>query len=451
MSQTKFTISGEQSVRLRIADILSKGIFGSVVTLLALTAIPYGTAEFWWKAAFVSVVFIIAIVAIIEWLLRADARIGDTSVLWPMLSLTVFAFLQATALRQNSISADPYSTRFVVLQLLALTVCLVLLYRYAATESRVRYLVYVVIGVAVASAIYGILRQTTQHSPGFLLPKIKPQQGYGQFINKNHFAFLMEMALGLGLGTMLAGAIKRERVMVIVALLLPIWTGLVLSNSRGGILAMLAQMVVAALLLVSLKSTFSEAPALRIMRSFSLRLALVAVLVAAVLVGVFWVGGDRLIGSFDSAGSEISVDADGLRQGVTRNEIWRASGKMFQAHPRLGIGLGGYWVAITAYHDASGTMTPQEAHNDYLELLSSGGLVGFALGVWFVVALVRSGLRNLRSPNRFSRAVCFGAVIGLFGVAVHSLVDFGLHMIVNAFVCVTLIMLATAKVEMESS
>jgi len=300
--------------------------------------------------------------------------------------------------------------------------------------------------VAVASAIYGILRQTTQQSPGFLLPRIKPQQGYGQFINKNHFAFLMEMAFGLGLGMMLAGAIKREHVLLLVALLLPIWTGLVLSNSRGGIIAMLAQMVIAALLLGSLTE-----PRVTVMKSFGWRLGLIGVLVAVVLAGVLLVGGDRLIGSFDSAGSEMSLNADGLRQGVTRNEIWRASVKMFQAHPILGVGLGGYWVAITAYHDASGVMTPQEADNDYLELLSSGGVVGFALGVWFVVAVVRRVLITLRSANHFSRAVCFGAVLGLCAVAIHSLVDFGLHMIVNAVVFVALIMMATTKIEAERS
>jgi O-antigen ligase len=438
----EFPRLSERSLRLRIADVLSQSIFGALLTLLVLTAIPYGTAEFWWKSAFVSAVFIIGIVAIIEWLLRGDQKVGEASVWLPVLSLSALGFLQATA----TLSADPYSTRFVVLQLLALTACLILLYRYADTASRLRWLVYFVIGVAVASAIYGILRQATQHSPGFLLPKIKPQQGYGQFINKNHFAFLLEMAFGLGLGMMLAGAIKRERVLLLVAVLLPIWTGLVLSNSRGGILAMLAQVVVAGLLLASMKE-----PGLRMINSVGLRLGLVAALVAVVLLGVFWLGGDRLVGSLDSASSEMSVNADGLRQGVTRNEIWRATGKMFQAHPMLGVGLGGYWVAITAYHDASGTMTPQEAHNDYLELLSSGGLVGLALGVWFVVAVVRRVLKNLRSSNHFSRAVCFGAVIGLCGVAVHSLVDFGLHMMVNALVFVTLVMMATARIERERS
>ena len=109
-------------------------------------------------------------------------------------------------------------------------------------------------GIAVASAVFGILRQTTQQQTGFVLPLLKPNQGYGQFINKNHFAYLMEMAFGLGLGMILSGGIKRDRVMIYVALLLPVWTGLVLANSRGGILAMLAQVLVAALLLLSHQS-----------------------------------------------------------------------------------------------------------------------------------------------------------------------------------------------------
>jgi O-antigen ligase len=106
-------------------------------------------------------------------------------------------------------------------------------------------------------------------------------------------------------------------------------------------------------------------------------------------------------------------------------------------------------VAITAYHDASGSLTPQEAHNDYLELLSSGGLVGVALGVWFAVALIRLTGKNLKSADRFGRAARFGAVMGIAGVAVHSLVDFGLHLIANALVFVILIMIATARIDSE--
>ena len=72
-------------------------------------------------------------------------------------------------------------------------------------------MIHVIVGVAVATAIFGILRQTIQHNVGFGLPLIKPDQGYGQFINKNHFAFLMEMAFGLALGMIVGGGVKREQ------------------------------------------------------------------------------------------------------------------------------------------------------------------------------------------------------------------------------------------------
>jgi O-antigen ligase len=303
-----------------------------------------------------------------------------------------------------------------------------LLYRYANTERRVRVLVYTVLAIAVASAVFGILRQSTQQQTGFLLPLLRRAQGYGQFINKNHFAYLMEMAFGLGLGIILSGGIKRDRMMIYVALLLPIWTALVLANSRGGVLAMITQIVVAVLLLT-------------IRQAAAVRAALIVVLVVGIVMGTFWVGGDRLASNFEGARSEFAADT--LRQGVSRNEIWRATLKMFAAHPIVGVGLGGYWIAITAYHDASGLMTPQEAHNDYLELLSSGGVIGFALGVWFILVVVRKARENLLAGTGYIRAVRFGAILGIAGVAAHSLVDFGLHIITNAVVCLTLIMLAT--------
>jgi len=400
--------------------LLSKLIFGALVGLIVFTAVPYGTVEAWWKAAFICAVFAICIVGIVDILISGSNRIAGGPVLLPMVSLSALAYFQTF-----SISADPFQTRFFALQMLALTVFLALLYRYASTERRLRVLVYTILGVAVASAVFGILRQTTQHGTGFILPLLKQNQGYGQFINKNHFAYLMEMAFGLGLGIILSGGIKRDRVLIYIALLVPIWMGLVLSNSRGGVLAMLAQIVVAALLLLSLQ-TFSVA------RSVALRAILIIILVGGVLAGTFWVGGDRLAMNFEAATREATT----TRDGASRNEIWRASLKMFAAHPVLGVGLGGYWIGITAHHEASGLMTPQEAHNDYLELLSSAGLIGFAIGVWFAVVVVRMMRKNLS-------AMSFGAVLGLTGVAAHSLVDFGLHIMINAVVFVTLIMFCT--------
>jgi O-antigen ligase len=426
-------------------------IYFALLTLIVLAAIPYGTVEPWWKAVFVCAVFVICIAALIECLVSRNERIARKSVLLPMVALSALAYVQTLSLGSrteaglqvwNTISADPYQTRFFALQMLALTTLLALLYRYTTSERRIRVLVYTVLAVAAISALFGILRQTTQHQIGFVLPLLKPSQGYGQFINKNHFAYLMEMAFGLGLGIILAGGVKRDRLMIYVALLLPIWTGLVLANSRGGILAMLAQVCVAVLLLITVRDLSSEYQLPRIAQSVVFRSVLLFVLIAGVLLGTFWVGGDRLATNFEAATNELGANT---REGASRNEIWRATLKMFAAHPILGMGLGGYWIGITAYHEASGLMTPQEAHNDYLELLSSGGLIGFALGVWFAVAVVRAARQNLSSDIGYMRAVRFGAILGIAGIAAHSLVDFGLHILANAAVFLTLIMMATAR------
>jgi len=430
--------------------LLNKLIFITLVALIALAAIPYGTVEPWWKAAFVCAVFAICILALIEILLSGNERIDGGSVLLPMLALSFLAFLQTLSLGSrmeadlpvwNAISADPYQTRFFALQMLALTAFLALLYRYARTERRLRVLVYTVFAVAVASAVFGILRQTTQQQTGFILPLIKQNQGYAQFINKNHFAYLMEMAFGLGLGITLAGGVRKDRLMIYLALLLPIWTALVLANSRGGILAMLAQIVVAVPLLFSFRNDY-QLP--KIAQSAGFRVVLLVVLIVGIMGGTLWVGGDRLASNFEATTREFNENSS--REGASRYEIWRATLKMFASHPVLGVGLGGYWIAITADHDASGLMTPQEAHNDYLELLSSGGVLGFALGVWFAVAVIGNTRKNFSTGSGYTRAVRVGAILGIAGVAVHSLVDFGLHIMANAVVFMTLILMATARI-----
>ena len=67
----------------------------------------------------------------------------------------------------RTISADPYETRFFALQLAALVLCGVFLFRYLTTARRLRIVINFVIAIAVASAVFGVVRQTTQHSLGF--------------------------------------------------------------------------------------------------------------------------------------------------------------------------------------------------------------------------------------------------------------------------------------------
>ena len=436
------------------AAVLDKSIFVSLLLILVLTAIPYGTSEPWWKAAFVCAVFALVIIALIENLLSDAAGVRGWGLLLPLVALAAFCFVQIIPLSSEavsgisgawtSISADPNETKFVAFQLLALALSAALLFRYASSTPRMKVVINLIIGVAVASAIFGLLRQTMQHSDSFIVA-LKPDQGYGQFINKNHFAYLMEMGFGLALGMIVGGGVKRERALVYIAAVLAIWMALVLSNSRGGLVAMLAQVVAAALLFnFAVPPSNAGSRSLKILnftRLLPVRIGLLILLLAGVIAGTLWIGGDRLASRLDETQTGRDPSA------VSRNEIWAASWKLFKSHPIAGVGMGGYWVAIPAHHQASGTMVPQEAHNDYLELLVSAGVIGAGLGIWFVVIFFKKSRINLLSPDRFRRAACFAALVGIAGVAVHSLFDFGLHKMANALIFMALVVIATHPTE----
>jgi O-antigen ligase len=302
------------------------------------------------------------------------------------------------------------------------------------------------------------MRQSFQRTPGFILPLLgyDPRE-YAQFISRNHFSFLMEMVFGLIAGLIVGRGVRRERLLLYVAALLIVWIALILANSRGGILSMLSQLIFTALMLTSFqppRAAPDEMDAARggnrawhLAGSLAGRVLLIASLLGAAVAGVVWVGGDPVVSRLETVSSEVSAEERGglWKQGATRIQIWDATWELIKDHPFAGVGFGGYWTAITQYHRATGEVTPQEAHNDYLELAASGGIIGVALAVWFVVVFVRRVRQTLRASDPFRRAACLGALIGLFGVAVHSLVDFGLHITINALMFTALIAVAASN------
>ena len=68
-----------------------------------------------------------------------------------------------------------------------------------------------------------------------------------------------------------------------------------------------------------------------------------------------------------------------------RAVMWKATGRMIQAHPVLGVGAGAWEVHAPLYQDASSQLeTDYYAHNEILQLLAEYGLVGWL----FLIALI---------------------------------------------------------------
>lgn len=438
-----------------IASAIDTVVFYALLAVIALAAIPYGTVEPWWKAAFACLVFALAALSILWQLIGRESKrsLKFPPLFFPVIGLIAFAAIQTIPWSRSTIagvsvgqtlSADPFHTWQFAVQLLALLLLAWLLLLHTTTARRLRFLVDVIIAIGAVSAVFGLCRQAAQTRPGFVLPYLQPGYGYGQFINSNHFAFLMELVVGLALGMVVFGGVRGGRRVIYLIAAVPMWLALVLANSRGGISSMLCQVMFLAAVFVSQRET-SDKPNLSRTRRLVIRGALIVILLLGAVVTVVFVGGDPLAGKIDS----LSVEMDRKTADFfsLRPNIWRATWELIKAHPIAGSGFGGYWVAITEYHQGSGEASPQEAHNDYLELIASGGLIGLALGIWAAFAFVKTALKKVHGDDRFLRAAKFAALAGIVAVAVHSLVDFGLHLVINAAIFTVLISIVFVSAE----
>ncbi len=473
----------ERGLRVRVSALLDRGIFYGLIGIIALSAIPYGAVDPWWVALFQCCVFALTALWIIRGTLEGSQQRIDWPTITPLLAIMVFAFVQTLPLwssnpnslsgtsQRIALSADPYQTRLWILQISALTLTGAMLVRFTSDLYRMRVLVFAIIIIAVVSAIFGITRHVMQIPLPVWGFQITPADGgFGQFFNRNHFALLMEMALGLTSGIVFVG-VKRIHLPIYLAIIVLLWGALVLSTSRGGIVSMIGQF----LLLLSLWNLARPVPEtagapkgsnesnirhlsdgkfnrfLRLGRTLAMRIVLAICLLATLVAGVIWLGGDALMHRIEVSHRELEPE-NASRLNARRLSIWKATISMIRDKPLAGVGFGAYRTAIPKYHDGSGRWTPQEAHNEYLETIASGGVIAAVIFAWLVVILAKKvRIRIKQSSDKFSRATGIGALIGLSGVAIHSLVDFGLHVTVNAVICIALIVIATRCIDTRST
>jgi O-antigen ligase len=250
----------------------------------------------------------------------------------------------------------------------------------------------------------------------------------GTFVNPNHFAVQLEIALAVvfawGWWALRRGrgeaSIERRLLLAAppAALWLLLFAGLAFTGSRAGLLAALAALAVQTVL-----------PTLagggrrwrRVALGVAAGLAGLAAVVAAVGVQV---GFGRLLAT---SAEEVTLGAR-TRVAAQSLEVWRG-------YPLTGSGLGTFRDAFPRVQAADQwTGAWHHAHDDWLELLVTGGLVGAALLAAGLVALVRRLLRVLREARHGEqRAAALAALGALAAVGIHEAFDFGLTLPANAF------------------
>jgi O-antigen ligase len=239
----------------------------------------------------------------------------------------------------------------------------------------------------------------------------------GTYANPNHLAGLLEMSLPFTLMLTVQGVRSRNALSIMLAAgsSVLLFTSLLLTASRAGLVATVASVAVLGGLLVA-GGGWRRGKVLTAVAGLAVLAAIVFLAVPNQLL-------DRLA---DTAGPDVSPDV--------RFQIWRETWSLIKAWPLFGSGLGTYVSAIQQYRVSSSPLRLVDfAHNDYLQLLAEWGSVGFVPALGFAVLLLSSALRRAtaraKSDQRSLAAACFAALLAL---AIHSLADFNLYIPANA-------------------
>ena len=326
----------------------------------------------------------------------------------------------------HAVTLIPFETEYSALALLPSLAAFLL--GLQLRLQQVTRVLLVLVAVAAVEAVLGLMQY------GLLGGGEAGMRASGTYVNPNHFAGLLLMALPIALmglaneigdrrrelkpGRGLLGALKRAttakgtKVLVAVAVIVVLLMAVVFSRSRAGI--MLAALGVAI-------TTITAAPRIGGPRAYGLM-----GLVLAVVVG------------FAAAIGLIPVIDRFAEIGTLEDDRWPmilAAVEMAGRYFPVGAGMGTFAALFPPYQPPEILALVHRAHNDYVEWVAEGGLLAL-LAIGFAFALFVMRLVTLRREQDEHRVhyLQVGAAIGVLLMALHSFVDFNLRIPANAIV-----------------
>ncbi|MDD2903294.1 MAG: O-antigen ligase family protein [Syntrophales bacterium] len=326
------------------------------------------------------------------------------------------------------LSLNPYATMLEGLKLWPVVAIFYVLLYTINSRHQLQALVGIILATALFEVIYGFA-----HFHNHLIWGWKnfytDNRLCGTFVNSNHLAAYLTMAILVGFGLVMAqwevvprlapGLTKERRLrlwsraehleprvqqFILLFLLLLLTVALIFTGSRGGMLSLITGFVLMGLAIWSQRWKKGH-------------LFLIGIFVLAAILYSLWLGSAPLLTRF------LDTEHSG------RYSAFKGALVLWREFPWLGTGLGTFGEIFYRLEPASlrGTFFIH-THNDWLQLLAETGLLGFSImaGAWllFINHLLRQW-RSRRDP--FARGLGLGGLAALVAGAFHALGEFPFH------------------------
>lgn len=428
----------------------SKAIFALIIAAFILSVVLYGAVHESILALFYASAFVLAVFWTIDAFANKALRFGRSRTQIPLLLALVLAAAQIIPFGSETlggveniartISIAPAETMLFIIHVAALFIYFAAAHAFINSPKRLRKTAFIIAGFGFAYAFYAILQSFLSPKKIYGIYEITYAEPFGSFVNKHNFASLMEMCIALPLGVLFGGAIEQGKKLLFGTAIGVMGIALILSGSRGGLVSLVA----AVIFLVIVSGIGRKTKGLLASNAFKILLAFV--LLATIIGGSMIVGGDK-----DSSLTRIAESVGSKDPTSSRTHIWKVTLEMIKDKPIFGTGFGGYPSAYPKFDQLSGAERVEQAHNDYLQLMSDAGIFGLLIGAFFIFALVREGFGALYSADKMRRGIALGALAGCFAIGVHSIFDFVLHVTAITLTFLVLAVLAVAGREVEDA
>lgn len=336
---------------------------------------------------------------------------------------------------QLPISVNPLATAW-ALGIFASVVAVFLVSRQVLAQGGVRIVIRGIATVGLLLSAVALAQDATAH--GLIYWRWKPPfevaAPFGPFLNRNHFATWVVMAVPVSLAYLLARgsahagrrnhradwrqatlSVMDARSIWLAAAICLMLVGLAASLSRAGMVGMVAAVGIAGYL----RGRNADGPASGWAK---------AAIVLALLAALIRINPVELYHRFSVAG----VAAAG------RIEIWRATLPVVKDFWLTGTGAGTFETVMLAYQQTPSLFRINAAHNQYLQIAAEGGaMIGLPVAI-ALGALGRAARRALERDRSGVYLLRAGAFSGLAGAAVQSVWETGLSTPANALLAAVL-------------
>lgn len=391
--------------------------------LLAFTVFAHGVVEPWSEAVLECGAALLFLWWGTLFALGKVRHVNWNRLFWPVMALWLLAVVQYG----SRLTAVSFLTRIEILKLSALALLMFLAVQAFESREDWRAFAWFLLALGFSVSIFGIIQHFTFNGKLYWFRELRYGGiPFGPYVNRNHFAGLIELIIPMGLSILLLRAEDSDRLYFVSLLTVVPIGALFLSASRGGIAAFFVE---AGLIFL-----------LGFVRGHSRNQLLGgAVVLLAACAFVVWLGAGRALERFE-AYQKLEVSQ------VRRAEMLRDSWRIFLDRPVLGAGLGTLEAVFPRYETLyDGTMV-NHTHNDYVELLAETGVLGGLVCAFFLALLLVGAWRRVAEANSaIDLALHIGALSACCALLAHSLVDFNLHVPSNALLFLMLSVAATSK------